>query len=678
MLTPTGVTLAEYNAAVLAEKPTHVRIVFPLQNVTLTDRDISANGGISVTSYLNPNDDLCAGTAMMSEIVIRFINSSVFAGFDWTEEFRVDFGVEISNSIEWVTIGYFKGKKPERTVRVDVIDFTAYDRMQKFNTLADEYLASITYPETIGNIYHGLCTFLGIGYEAGNEIADSMALSYDESPFPKGISCRQLLSWIAEANCCMAKITAAGNVKLMWYSDQTANYSLTGRQYFDLFVDESTVPVIDAVRIASTDENITGFIYPVSNSNPYTILDNPLLLNLGTSEKTAYITEVISRFSNIGTYTPVTVSAVGNWVVETGDIIEVVYDNGNSVVNMPVFNRVMVWAAGCEDGYQCTGKTERTDPVEAAKEQYELGGKLSDKYTIVSGVDIDEDGVTVSGSKYVRIRSGGVFDVESTNMDVDSDDGYIALKNIKDHVPYSLFLGKHDYLDDQHTLLVQFGGNYGNGLFWIDDTETIGTKLRHYCGLRLIQFDEAVGGAMFRLFGVSGIAYEYNKSTGTEYVSAAYGNAKFTNLFLDHLYGNAVRNNLTAQSTDYGYALDARQGKALKDLIDTANTNIGNCVVGGRISKSVTGSSSQQTVRIDLTNGCWFMIISMPGINRVWVGLVVCGSDSAVYVQQINSSTGMTVETGTNRINCKFTYSSDANFQVVAIPLRGTNMPTFH
>ena len=232
MITPTGVTLANYNASLLAGNATHVRVVFPVQNVTLTDSDISADGGIQINTTLNTETDLVIGKAIASEIIINLLNDGQFAGFDWTEEFHVDFGAEINGSTEWVTVGYFSGKKPERTVRTETIEFTAYDRMLNFDVLADDFLSAITYPVTMQTLFQNLCTYVGLSYAVGDENSTTMAKSYSESPFISGLTCRQLLAWIAEANACNAVINSAGAVVLKWYTNHTSDYSLDGDHYF--------------------------------------------------------------------------------------------------------------------------------------------------------------------------------------------------------------------------------------------------------------------------------------------------------------------------------------------------------------------------------------------------------------------------------------------------------------
>lgn len=561
MLTPSVGTLADYNTAILAGSQTHARLVFPVQNVTLTDNDISISGGVARTSIMNPEEDLVFGRAVMDELQIRLLNGSVFNGFDWTEEFHIDFGVEMNGTTNWVTTGYFKGKKPKRTIRTDTIDFIAYDRMQAFDILADEFLANEVFPITMEDLFHDLCTYCGVNYAVGDEMADSMALTYAEDTFADGITCRMILAWIAEANCCTAKINAAGEVKLTWYTNQTSNYSINENKYYDIDIDENTVPAMDSVRISSTDAEIAGFMYPVIGTNPYEIIDNPLLMFLSTADKTTVITNIVARFTAFGTYVPVSVNPIANWMVETGDIIEVQYDNG-STMSMPVFNKTFEWAGMGVDYYECVGNAERQTAAESAKDEYVLGGKLSDKYTIRSGIDINDNGIDVTGNKYVKIRSGGVFDVESTNMDVDSDDGYIALKNImQGYLPCNLFLGNHNFEQDHRNLIISPRPDTGGIIEWVD-SQTGVLPFENHASLYFQEWMTLIEGTGMFFRGIIGNSYQI--SGGQKDNEHQYGDAMFSNLVLEKLYGDCVKNDLLANSV--GYVLDARQGKVLDDI----------------------------------------------------------------------------------------------------------------
>ena len=123
------------------------------------------------------------------------------------------------------------------------------------------------------------------------------------------------------------------------------------------------------------------------------------------------------------------------------------------------------------------------------------------------------------------------------------------------------------------------------------------------------------------------------------------------------------------------YQITKENVKASLESLDEA---VDERIVGGRISKAITGSASPQTVRLDLPVGYWYMIISLPGLNRVWVGVVICTTNNNVSVQQINDTTGITITTAESRLNIGFSYSSDSSIQVTAIPFRNNAMPKFH
>ena len=137
--------------------------------------------------------------------------------------------------------------------------------------------------------------------------------------------------------------------------------------------------------------------------------------------------------------------------------------------------------------------------------------------------------------------------------------------------------------------------------------------------------------------------------------------------------GDAATKNVVngLNQTSSGAVLDARQGKAIGDALDVR-------AVGKRQAISITGSSSAQSIQIDLTNGGYFIILAITGLNKVWAGLVYTGSDGSTNAQQMNTSTGITVTTGSYCIYANFTQTSNSSMNMVAIPLRSNNIPEFH
>lgn len=539
--------------------PQRIRLVFSVQNITLTEENVTVDGGITLTSMMNPDTNLSVGNTVMQEINIRFLNSDVFNNFDWTEEFRADFGYYNGEHNIWMTLGYFKGKKPQKTLLVDTIDFVAYDRMQNFDKLADDFIDSLTFPNTLFGISTALNTYLGISATAGQELEASMDWSFTECPFDKGITCRKILSWIAEACGCNAKITNDGYLKFAWYQDYTSSYTITSNDYYGIDSDEVVVTAYDSIRISSTyDENYPSAIFPVAGTNPYEVIDNPILLSRGGGERSTYANAMVYKFSILGNYTPISLSAIGNFCIESGDIIGVTYLDGNTVA-LPVFNKTMVWNGFAEDAYECTGNGGMNGMSQTVKEQYETGSVLKKKYTVQSGVDITDEGITISGGKFVKITSGGGMDVDSDNFKLDSRNQVLQAKRWRLHNNGLMYDATIDRLVSEivayNFYLAQFTGNTNPFEIGITDVDT-GKNSAFAINLRYnsttdkyeISLDKGTG------FGSEDKAF----CLGTVFPVERINSNSFE--------GNGVKNTLT--ETNAGYVLDARQGKALDDKFD--------------------------------------------------------------------------------------------------------------
>lgn len=455
MLTPTGVTYANYWNAIKAGNPTHVRFTFLGQNIVLDDSDVYLNSGVVVTDMFNGDTDLVFGRTLSKQITVTFLNSSKLNDLKWTGEFTLEFGVDIGSpaTTYWVNMGYFTGEKPKNVTSVQTIAFTAYDRMSRFDILADEFVKSLTYPKTVSQIYDALCAYVGIQNVAGDELANIKSRSFASAPAEmEGYTCRDLLAMIAEACGCYAKITAEGKVKLVWFTDNTA-HAVTGTEEFsvesgdvndgmtwdeadtftwddfDNFTWDDVCGYQEALRIdrlyvkqLSSDMDIN---YPYDYGDMvYSIVDNPFLSVASYADVTSYLKPIYDRLYNFGGYLPVSLDCVGNWCVEAGDIITV--DVENNTVAFPVFVKEFRWNGAVNDSYETTGnKSRAVYTSDVHKQQVLTSNKIemyvseleeevdNNYYRIRSGIAITPDGVTISGGKYIKMQSGTSIDIES-------------------------------------------------------------------------------------------------------------------------------------------------------------------------------------------------------------------------------------------------------------------------
>ncbi len=444
MLTPTGVTFAQYWNAIKSGNITHVRFTFLGQNIVLDDSDVLVDSGVVVNDVFNGETDLVFGRTLSKQVTVTFINSSKLSSLNWTGEFTLEFGVEISGTTNWVTIGYFTGEKPKNVTTVQTIQFTAYDRMIRFETLADEFLKSLTYPKTIQEIYTALCTYVGLQMEAGSELPNIMSRSYASAPADmQGYTCRDLLGFIAEACGCYAKINSAGKVQMVWFTNNTS-YAITATEEFnvesgdihdgltwdeadtytwdefDNFTWDDVCGYQEALRVdgvyvkqLSSDFDI---YYPTETvDNVYCIFENPFLSISTASDITAYVAPIYDRLYAFGGYLPVRIECVGNWCVEAGDVITV--DVNNITVSFPIFVKEMAWNGSVVDSYDTTANNKRqVYASEATKQRVMTSNKIemyvNDRYyEKKSGISIDENGVEITGDKYIEMNSGGFIDI---------------------------------------------------------------------------------------------------------------------------------------------------------------------------------------------------------------------------------------------------------------------------
>lgn len=454
MLAPTGVTAAQYWNAIKAGNRTHARITFIGQDIVLTDEDIDISEGIVIEDVLNGDTDLTFGKAVSKCARVRIFNSDKVRYLIWTGEFKVEFGVEISGTTRWVTVGFFTGDRPSNIETSDSVELVAYDRMTRFDILADDFVASVTYPITLENLYIALCNYVGVGYVNGNQLTQSYSRSFAEAPADMlGFTCRDILAMIAEACGCYARITNTGSVQLTWFRSATSHIVTRNEEFdiqhadlyagmiwneFDLLTwDEAdqltwdevagyydAVYGVKAVKVKQVGSDVDIDYPAVENKNVYIINENPFLPVSSASDITNYVQPIYDRIKALGGPLPMRTECVGNWLVESGDIITI--HLANEIIQSPIFCRTLTWQGSVVDVYETTGNKDRKMNVDSGKQRI-MTSKLirllteDEFYHVQSGVSIEPDGITVSGGKYVKIESGGVFDVESTNFSISSE-----------------------------------------------------------------------------------------------------------------------------------------------------------------------------------------------------------------------------------------------------------------
>lgn len=417
MLTPSVSTFADYSDAILSGKRTHVKLTAVGQNIVFEDEDIELSGGLNITSFLNGDVDLTIGRAVMTELVVYLFRNSKVQNIQWSGQFLLEMGVEISGTLastEWVTVGTFYGKRPERYEQDNVIEFHLCDAVSKLNVPFSDYANTISFtnPVSVSDLYSGICTHCGLQNVAGDELSNIMSRSYDEAlPIDdNGLTCRDVIALIAEACGCYARATNDGKIKMVWYTDHMDDYTVIGDNEFDIHVTEvdfvsnnslkktwaqlenftwedlryylwgelegNEAPFkINALNVRMMQEDSGVLIPSAADRNIYMIVDNHFLETANATEVTNYLTPIYNRLGGFGSYIPMDITCVGNWLIEAGDIITVEVGS-NNMVRLPIFTRTFKWNGSPTDTYEATGNLERETITPYVNEKMVSGGRM--------------------------------------------------------------------------------------------------------------------------------------------------------------------------------------------------------------------------------------------------------------------------------------------------------------
>lgn len=399
MLTPTGVTASEYWDAINNGNRQHMRITFD-NGVELEDSDIKLKD-TSLVDIMNGETDLTFGRAVMKEFSIVFLRSPKLDAVNWNHEFTIEMGVEIDGETEWVALGYFKGSRPEKVHYTNDVQFVAHDRMQLFEIPADVFLENLTYPKTFSEILTALCTYVGVEYEAGSELSNIKTRSFNKNFMNSdGVTCRDLLALMAEACGCYAKITAGGKLKMVWFSE--AEHTVEPDNEFSLDAFDirkgktwgemaaytwgeaaqftwgelggyKGIFMTNCLSVKQSEEDV-GVAYGNPVGNVYTIVDNPFLAITNDTDGDTYIKPIYERLYEFGGYLPMYVECVGNWLIESGDIITVSVEG--VYYKLPIFCRSILFNGVTTDHYEATGRMKREEYTTATKQKLTNGGKF--------------------------------------------------------------------------------------------------------------------------------------------------------------------------------------------------------------------------------------------------------------------------------------------------------------
>ena len=355
-------------------------------------------------------------------------------------------------------MGIFYAEKPTRTKR-NSYKVTAYDTMSKLDADFSGWLRAnqAQFPKTIWQLVQLACQRAGVTL-AGISLPINGSHSV-QAFYADNLTCRQIISWAAEAAGCYAHMNADGKLQFLTYTDKRSTAKITpdgvsnSTAYYadSLSYEDYTVKAIEKVQIRQSDSDV-GVIYPDSTTatNTYAVQGN-LLLTTGTEANLKTVAQNLYNVLKSVTYTPCKVAVPSGSGLACGQIVHVKDARGRE------FDTYLMSAtiSSGKASFESVGSASRESSSAVNSQSYKnLTGKMLEIKTSVDGLTVTAselsgnyselkqtvDGLSAEVKKDTKITGGGnlILGSESfknaTYVGIDSsvvygDDGSATITN---------------------------------------------------------------------------------------------------------------------------------------------------------------------------------------------------------------------------------------------------------
>lgn len=221
------------------------------------------------------------------------------------------------------------------------------------------------------------------------------------------LTCRQIISWAAEAAGCYAHMNADGKLQFLTYTDKRSTAKITpdgasnSTAYYadSLSYEDYTVKAIEKVQIRQSDSDV-GVIYPDSTTatNTYAVQGN-LLLTTGTEANLKTVAQNLYNVLKNVTYTPCKVSVPSSSGLACGQIVHVKDARGRE------FDTYLMSAtiSSGKASFESVGSASRESSSAVNSQSYKnLTGKMLEIKTSVDGLEVKASDLT---GKYTDLKA---------------------------------------------------------------------------------------------------------------------------------------------------------------------------------------------------------------------------------------------------------------------------------
>lgn len=300
--------------------------------LTYGETSITTVRSIKFTGGSEGEDDFSLGSTMSQYIEVTIPGKGLVVE---GTEMLLQIGMDVNGKTEYIPMGYFTAGKSQKTD--DQITFTAYDRMMNTERT---FSMNGTTTNTVA-VLKKIAEITGVPIVTTGLTAISMKV-------PKGYSCREVLSYVAQLYGAFAVCNRIGQIELHTYVDSA--YKIGAGRYWGNF--EHNDYAFNVTRmVCATGENKNGTSISITaGSGTRSIsLSNPFMTQ-------AVLNKILASFKNFS-YMPGTLKMLGDPRLDPWDILTVTDLFGNTY-KVPIMKLDWEYDGGLTYSVEAVGLSE--------------------------------------------------------------------------------------------------------------------------------------------------------------------------------------------------------------------------------------------------------------------------------------------------------------------------------
>lgn len=265
-----------------------------------------------------------------------------------------------ASHFEYRSCGVFRFDRP-RLLNAETIKLNSFDKLEKSDKKVYNFLEGLTYPITLGSLFTQLCAEVGLT-PAKTTFTNSTYSIAAKPEWHEDITSNEVFRDIAELACANVRMTRDGKISLGWFTAE--NYSLPQSMLFSTEIYDFEVKRIDKLVVefdrestGTTSKGIEKVTLTVgTGNNAYYIRNNPLIMGTDTVVK-KMMNAIFSKLKSFAEYNPAIITAVSDWTVEAGDIIDLQAHEKN--FSLPIFRQAITYGGIAVATYSNDGEENR-------------------------------------------------------------------------------------------------------------------------------------------------------------------------------------------------------------------------------------------------------------------------------------------------------------------------------